>query len=229
MKKGGISVIIPARNYGRFLGEAIGSVLEQDEPADEIVVIDDGSTDNTREVVRACGDRVRHVWQEAAGIAAARNRGLEETTGEWVAFLDADDIWTPGKLRRQKAWFREHPEGSVCTGRMRYFLEAGHTPPPHFRAELWDREVDALSLTLAMIRREAFERVGVFDPAFRVGEDTDWFARARDGGEIFGTLPEVLVRVRVHGGSATAGAVNARAQLFQALRNSTRRKSEASL
>src|SRR5688500_14867542 len=100
-----VSCLITTYNYGRYVGEALDSVLAQDYPADrrEIIVVDDGSTDDTPQVLARYADRVKIIRQANAGVCAATERGLSETRGELIATLDADDVWLPGKLHRQVA------------------------------------------------------------------------------------------------------------------------------
>ena len=108
-----ISVVIPTYNYGRFIAEAIRSVFDQTLLPSEVIVVDDGSTDNTADIVREFREVVKYVRQENAGVCAARNRGVLESTGELIAFLDADDIWEPTKLELQAAKF----EADAAIGR----------------------------------------------------------------------------------------------------------------
>ncbi len=105
-----ISVVIPAYNAGRYIGRAIDSVLAQTRPAEEIIVVDDGSTDNTAEIAGAYGDRIRFIRQENAGASVARNTGIAAATGNWIAFLDADDEWLPEKLRLQTEHLERNPD-----------------------------------------------------------------------------------------------------------------------
>jgi len=105
-----ISVVIPAYNVGQHVGRAIGSVLAQTCPADEVIVVDDGSSDNTVDAVRSFGDRVILIQQKNAGASAARNTGIRAATGHWIAFLDADDEWLPDMLQLQTDILRQHPD-----------------------------------------------------------------------------------------------------------------------
>src|SRR5947209_13220762 len=100
-----VSVIIPTYNHGRFIADAIESVLAQTYPVSEIIVVDDGSTDETQEVVEKFGEKVRYIEQANAGVSAARNTGIENSDGDLVAFLDADDTWLPEKIEKQVAKF----------------------------------------------------------------------------------------------------------------------------
>ena len=104
-----ISCIVPVYNGARFLAQAIDSILAQTRVDLEIIVVEDGSTDRTPDVAKGYGDRVKYVRQENAGPAAARNRGVAEARGEFIAFLDADDTWAPAKLETQLQWFTDSP------------------------------------------------------------------------------------------------------------------------
>ena len=116
-----VSVVIPTYNYGRFIKTAIGSVLDQTRSPAEIVVVDDGSTDETAAVVAAFGKAVRYIRQDNAGVCAARNRGVSESTGELIAFLDADDTMEPSNLEKQVARFESDDEIGLVHCAMREF------------------------------------------------------------------------------------------------------------
>jgi glycosyltransferase involved in cell wall biosynthesis len=105
-----VSAVIPAYNSGKYLARALDSVLAQTCPPDEIIVVDDGSTDDTAAVARSCGDRIRFIPQPNAGASAARNTGIQASTSEWIAFLDADDEWLPDKLQTQLDHLRRYPD-----------------------------------------------------------------------------------------------------------------------
>ncbi|MEA2289723.1 MAG: hypothetical protein QOD55_1720 [Solirubrobacteraceae bacterium] len=132
-----VSCIVTTYNLARFLGHALDSVLAQSYPAEslEIIVVDDGSTDDTAAVVLPYGDRVRYLRQENGGHASAVNRGLAEATGEFIALLDADDTWPPDKVARQVAFLREHPATGLVHGDMRLIDEHGRTTHESFFAK----------------------------------------------------------------------------------------------
>ena len=111
-----ISVIIPAYNNGKFICRSIDSVLAQTCPADEIIIVDDGSTDNTAEVVQSYGSKVKFIQQDNAGASAARNTGIEAAQGEWIALLDADDEWLPDKLKIQTKLLQRNPQLTWVAG-----------------------------------------------------------------------------------------------------------------
>ena len=124
---GHVSVIIPTYNYGRFIAETIESALGQTLLPHEVIVVDDGSTDETAEVVASFGERVRYIYQENAGVCAARNRGVAASSGDLIAFLDADDIWEPTKLEKQAAKFADPDVGLVHCGMREFDSDTGET------------------------------------------------------------------------------------------------------
>src|SRR5688500_9583140 len=101
MTKALVSVVIPAYNYGHFVTEAVASALNQTHPHVEVIVVDDGSTDGTADILKPFGSRIRYIYQPNRGLSAARNTGIRAARGEWVAFLDADDLWHPSKTETQ--------------------------------------------------------------------------------------------------------------------------------
>ena len=129
-----ISVVIPAYNCERYITRSIDSVLAQTRPVDEIIIVDDGSSDNTGEVVKRYGGKVRYIRQENAGASVARNTGIEAATGDWIAFLDGDDEWLPDKIKHQTELLSRNPNLVWVTGNYMECLceekRSGiHTPP----------------------------------------------------------------------------------------------------
>lgn len=216
-----ISVIIPVYNGERFLAEAIQSVLDQTLPPDEIIVMDDGSTDGSAAVVARCAAQsrlpIRYVFQQNAGPAAARNRGLDLTCSEIIAFQDADDLWTEGRLAIQVGLLARHPSAYAVIGRTRFIYE--DTVPagcaalsPHW----------FLGIHSGLYRRAAFEVVGPFNASLRYHEDIDWFRRARAAG--LGILPheDVVLLHRRHAGNITNDHAALRRELLHMLRQAPR-------
>lgn len=199
-----ISCILPVYNGERFLAEALDSVLAQSLPPFELIVVDDGSTDGTAGVVAAYGKRVHCLRQENAGAAAARNAGLALARGELIAFMDADDLWHQDKLALQVARLRARPDLQIVLAHLQNFWISElceEAQAPAGQGLKTPRPGYVLQATLA--RRGVFDRVGRFDPALRMGEDTDWFARAQDARIPLGVMPEVLVYRRFHRGNTT--------------------------
>lgn len=201
-----ISVVIPTYNYGRFIREAIDSVLAQTYAPLEILVVDDGSTDDTEQIVRAYGDRVRYIRQQNAGVGAARNTGIASARGEYVAFLDSDDVWLPEKLAKEIARFETDPELGLVYGGAERFDESGTLSVALDGIEGWiapellrlERSVISSGSGTLLPKRVA-EEVGGFDANLQPSEDWDFCYRVALRHRV-GFVPEVLVRYRQHGG-----------------------------
>lgn len=234
-----VSVVIPVWNGERYLAEAIKSVLAQTHVDFELIVVDDGSTDQTATIAEdyaRMDPRVRLVRQPNQGVAAARNTGLEVARGEWVACLDHDDLMLPHRLERQVAFIDEHPRvkvfGSVCQyinaeGRAR----GGHTigAPIRSRAEL-DRLLDTgrligLTHPSVMMHRDTIRSLGGYDSAMQPAEDLDLWMRVAQAGHLVLQDDAVLTKYRVHSGSVIGAqaAKGARASMFVAARAAARR------
>ncbi len=204
-----VSVIIPAFNYGHFLPEALDSVLAQSFQDFEIIVVDDGSTDTTQEAVSAYikknPKRIRYFYQDNKGPAAARNKGIREARGEYIAFLDADDLWLPKKLDLQIDRFQNNPNcGLVYTG---YYLmnECGAiqgiysmqpVPKEIIKKRILLTNPMAGTPTI-MVRKSCFEKVGYFDEDLVSAEDWDMWLRIIRKYD-FAHVREPLVKVRLH-------------------------------
>jgi glycosyltransferase involved in cell wall biosynthesis len=200
-----ISVVIPVFNGERYLDEAIASVVAQDYAPLEITVVDDGSTDGSVALVRDRWPAVTVVEQGHSGPAAARNLGAEFSTGDVLAFLDADDLWLPGKLKRQtEALDRE--QGFDCVfGAVRQFLSP-EIDPSELAAVVTDSSMPGYVPGAMLVRRAAFWRAGGFATDVPVGELIPWLARARALGlKILVEADEVLLR-RVHRTNMTSTA-----------------------
>jgi glycosyltransferase involved in cell wall biosynthesis len=218
-----VSAVVPVWNGARFLAEALASARAQTRPPDEIIVVDDGSNDASAEIAAAVPG-VRVVGQPHAGVAAARNRGLDEARGELIAWLDADDVWTPDKLEIQVAEMEARPElGFTCTlQRMR--LENG-VARPHWVAPAELVADSRVVGTCSMVARAwAFARVGKFDPRLLLGEDTDWIVRAADLGVPMAVVERTLLERRVHEANLSLGRGAPRKEILQLLRASIARK-----
>lgn len=218
-----LSVILIVRNGAAFIAQALESVYLSHIQPDEIVVVDGDSTDDTC-AIAAGFPRVRIHHQTSQGIANAYNEGIAQSHGELLAFISHDDMWLPGKLDRQVAYLDAHPDTPFTLTMIQHFLEPGTAIPARFRPEFLAQPVPGWIMEALVIRRTVFDKVGLFDPSYPVGEDTDWFARARDAGMIGEVLPEVLVRKRVYGGNASLVNPEMNSLLLRALRGSLARK-----
>jgi len=198
MSKPSISVIIPVYNTEKYLAQAIKSVLEQTVQPDEIIVVDDGSTDNSVEVARQFLPKVKIITQQNAGAGAARNTGIKQASGEYLAFLDADDLWIENKLEQQLSYLKNYPETNMVLGTVRQFISP-ELPDEH-KSKL-NPELEKMPGFLAgtlLIQTETFFKVGFFDEKLELGEFIDWFSRAKDLGLTFQVLNETFLKRRIH-------------------------------
>jgi glycosyltransferase involved in cell wall biosynthesis len=215
-----ISVIVPAYNAERFLLEAIRSIESQNYPRLQLIVVDDGSTDRTAEIAKSFGDKVEYIYQTNRGPAAARNRGMHLARGEFIAFLDADDVWMADKLREQLAFLMRDEECDVILGRMQYvWLDGAEQPDP-----LHDAPSTGVNVGAGLFRRRVFNRVGTFDETLRFAEDHDWFLRAREAAVSIRVLDRAVLLYRRHGQNMTADPKASRLPIVGVLQRSLQRR-----
>lgn len=192
-----ISVIIPVYNGERYLGEAIESVFAQTFEPLELIVIDDGSTDRSGDVAKGFGD-LRYEFQENRGISAARNRGVELARGEFLAFLDADDVWTPDKLNLQMAVVEREPTVDLVFGHVQEFVSPELVESLKGQVRVAEGIVPGLIPSTLLVRREAFLRMGFFESDWKMGEFAAWYTRAIEQKLNQIMLPDLVARRRVH-------------------------------
>ena len=197
-----VSVVIPTYNLAPLLPGAVESARAQDWPGLEVIVVDDGSTDGTPAVLeRLAAEGVRCFRQENAGAASARNRGIREARGEWVAFLDADDFWLPGKLAAQFEALAARPAAAFSyTDVMVRTADGAESvlPCPGRGRPLLTQLLagNVFATPSALVRRDCFDEVGLFDPALRTGEDWDmWLRLAAHFECVYVARPLTLCRV----------------------------------
>jgi glycosyltransferase involved in cell wall biosynthesis len=205
-----VSVIIPTYNSAALITDAIDSVLAQTYKDYEIIVVDDGSTDNTREVVRSYGNRIQYIYQENSHIAAARNNGFKASSGKYIANLDADDLWLPEKLKKQITLLEKHPEAGLvyCDGYIRTIGK--ENLPEHRISELYPPQksgsvfsyvfkANPIPSSSTIIPRAVWEKVGGLDPtvSLREGQDYEFFARISAFAPVY-ACPEPLMVYRRH-------------------------------
>lgn len=194
-----VSVVMPAFNAERYIAEAIASVLGQTYPRLELIVVNDGSTDRTRDILRGFGDRLAAIDSPAnGGIGDARNRGIAAAKGDFIAFMDADDIWTPEKIARQMRGFEADAGLGLSFTQMQCFVSP-ELPDDVKQLRACPTEPQAgIVAATALVRRAVVERVGPFDTSLKVGEFIDWFSRAKDAGFTWRLEPDVHLRRRIH-------------------------------
>lgn len=221
-----ISCIIPTYNGEKYLPEAIESVLGQNYRPIEVIVADDGSTDDTAVVASRYGQEVRLVSQANAGPAAARNLGVRSATGDFVAFLDQDDVWRPEKLRRQYARFEERPELDISVAHVqRFWVSALAEQEKRYRDHRLAKPLPGYVTGTILARRSVFDRSGMFNPALRYGDTMEWYLRAVDAGAVAELLPDVLLLHRMHAEnlSRSEGA-NSRSEFLDIIKDSLDRR-----
>jgi glycosyltransferase involved in cell wall biosynthesis len=178
-----VTVVIPTHNRSRFLREAVASVLAQRGVPLEVLVVDDGSKDETPEVLETFGDFITAVFQPHRGVSAARNHGIRLARGEWIAFLDSDDLWLPGKLEIQMAFLEAHPLLRICqteeiwirNGKRLNPRKYHQKPQGHCFPLLLERCL--ISPSAVVIHRDLFSQVGSFDESLPACEDYDLWLR----------------------------------------------------
>lgn len=199
-----VSVVIPTYNSARYVTAAVESVIMQTFRDVEIIVVDDGSTDNTREVIKHYGAPVRYLYQKNDGVATARNHGIAESRGRYIGFLDADDTWLPRKLERQLAALSEHPEYRLCYS-AHTLADSELVPLSVGQSKRYGNALEDLllrgnvigSICTVLCERELFAHVGVFDPELSQCADWDMWVRLATLTE-FLYLDEPLVTYRQH-------------------------------
>jgi glycosyltransferase involved in cell wall biosynthesis len=222
--KGSISVIVPTYNAAEFLTDSLSCIENQNCRDLEIIVVDDGSSDDSARVV-ANFPRVRYVRQHNQGPAAARNKGLSLAHGNMVAFLDADDLWPANTLKTLWEHLATHAQTDVVLGRvqcMRLVVGSGER-----RFEPFSEPCVAFNVGAALYRRSVFDKVRLFDPSMRSGEDIDWFMRAREAGAVIEVLEQVTLLYRLHDHNMTLARDTTYSYLARALKKSIDRRRNA--
>ncbi|MBC8496525.1 MAG: glycosyltransferase family 2 protein [Chloroflexi bacterium] len=215
-----VSVVIPTYNRAGYILDAIESVLSQTYSDYEIIVVDDGSADHTRDMLQPliADDKIRYVYQENQGVSAARNHGIRLAQGEYIAFLDSDDLFLPTKLEKQvavlersltvafvHAGYEKISDTGTCLGYRDTSKISGQVSPQI----LLDWSV-LIATPCVLVRKSVLDEVGDFDESMRWAEDLDLWRRIAQRYEI-GVIPEMLCQVRVHPGGASVSKVEAAA------------------
>ncbi len=209
-----VSIIIPTYNNEFFLGQTIDSALAQTYPDFEVIVVDDGSTGNARPDASTLGhNKIRYIYQDNRGPAAARNTGYRAAQGDYLLFLDSDDLIPPTKITRHLEQFDKQPEVGVVYSGWQYIDQTGNPLPGDMRPGKQGRLLKELLLGnfycipgAAVIKRQVLEHVGLFDEALRAEEDVDLLTRIAYAGYKFGYIDDLLLQYRIHPNNLSARA-----------------------
>ena len=220
-----ISAIVLTFNRADLLGEAIASIEGQTRPPDEILILDDGSTDETRALVESLGSRVRYVYQENRGLPASRNIAVRTVTGELIAFLDSDDVWLPGHLEKLLARLEQLADPASCAvmGKLQFV-------DPQLRPLSQDEDEGyAPNFSAMLIPRTVWDRVGPVDETLEFSPDVEWYIRAGELGVPIERIPDVTLLYRRHPGNMTQDLAASNRGLAMALRASMQRRRDQAL
>lgn len=230
-----ISTVIPAYNSADFLLQAINSILNQTQSVDEIIIVDDGSTDETKKILGHLDHQIVYIYQDNAGPSVARNKGIECAKGDWIAFLDADDQWVPTKIEKQLQLIKKNPGLALVAGDMaeintRMKITVPSVLDKHGLKFFFEKNQDcsvpdAMNLLLkknfiptgtVLVKKEALISVGPFNPRIRYGEDLELWAKLAAFHPI-ACIPEVLMLRTRHETNATSATENMLKDLIQVM------------
>ena len=221
-----VSVVVPVCNGGKFLSACLESVFAQRHRPLEVIVVDDGSTDGSPGIARRFAS-VRVIQQPHTGVAAARNTGIEAASGEFIGFVDQDDLWTADKLAVQLPLMNARRELAFSLAHLRVFLEAGVPRPSWLQPEALDRPLPGFVTGTLLARSEIFSSFGRFDPTCGDASDAEWLLRARDESLPFEVLAEVLLEKRTHADNTSGQIEHCHRMMLEAVRRSVVRRRAA--
>lgn len=193
-----ISVVIPVFNGENYIRESLESVLTQTLKPAQIIVVDDGSTDRTPDIVAAIDRSIVCLRQSKAGPAAARNLGVEAASGEYLAFIDADDLWLPDKLEKQVDYLSSHPEVDMVFGMTRHFYSPETDDDFRKQYACPEEILPGRHPGAMLLKKETFLHVGPFDGTLKMGEFIEWQARATALKCAAHVLSQVVMLRRIH-------------------------------
>lgn len=200
-----VSVIIPVYNGEQFLAQAIESVLDQSYKEIEIIVVDDGSTDNTAQIANSFQENIRYTYQSNSGPSAARNHGIKIAKGEAIAFLDIDDMWSQDKLEIHASYLAANPSVDIVQGLIQQITISEEQLKNQASFEIASQPYQFINLGSAMYRKLVFDKIGLLDETLKYAEDFDWFLRAWENNISKVVLDRVMLFYRKHDGNMTKG------------------------
>lgn len=216
-----VSVIIPVYNGELYLAEAIESVLAQEFQPLEIIIIDDGSTDNSATIAQSFQEII-YYFQNNQGVSASRNSGIRIASGELITFLDYDDRMLPNSILSRVSYMIEHPKDECLMTMHQSFLESGVKKPN------WVKDIELeegiFGQGYMMFRKDLFESIGWFNLAYKMGEDTELLFRIREEGHSIGKLAHISIKRRIHNNNLSGNRDVYRKSLLNMTKASVNRK-----
>lgn len=222
-----ISVVIPCYNAATYVAEAISSVLSQEYENLQIIVVNDGSTDDSEQAIMEFSDRIEYITQDNAGISAARNAGLAVARGSLIAFLDSDDLWCENSLGVRLSCMNQNPEVDYVFGKVEAFRDKPENGDEGAADYQLPQTAGGRLGGSLLIRGPSFFRVGVFDTDLRVGETIDWLLRAQEAGLKGREVDYLVLRRRVHDTNTVTQETELKSQYLHALKASIERRKKA--
>ena len=200
-----ISVILPIYNGEQYLLEAIQSVTSQNFSITEILIVDDGSTDGTSRLIKQLDIDIpiRYFYQENKGPAFARNVGIKNATGDWLCFIDSDDIWPHDKIKSTLEFLKHNSEVDVLWGMTKFFFESKELKSKYLRSEIAEDPLFNTYLGAAFFRKDVFDKVGNFDITLKYCEDLDWYLRALEKKIRLVKTSNIGLLYRIHSNNST--------------------------
>jgi glycosyltransferase involved in cell wall biosynthesis len=218
-----VSVIVAVSNGACYLAQALESVLFQPYRRIELIVVDDGSVDNSDKIARS-HEEVRYISQHNKGLAVARNTGVNAAKGELIAFIDQDDLWTPGKLDSQVDYLLQNPEIQYVNAWVKLFVEPGSRLRKGYTEDFLGQAHVGRTPGTLLARRSVFDFVGMFSEDFSIACDVEWFKRASDHNIPAFIIPEVLLYKRIHSNNLSSDVKTNRRELFSIIRQTIRQQ-----
>jgi glycosyltransferase involved in cell wall biosynthesis len=215
-----VAALVPVWNGAAFLAQALESILAQVPAVDEVLVVDDGSSDESAALAESFGPRVRCLRRPHRGLAATRNEAVRSSRSDLIAFLDSDDLWPPGRLSLLLRALEENPDCGIAQGRLQRLVRSAAPPGWELVNESWR----APNLSTALIRRSAFATVGPFDEGLSPGDDVDWLLRARELGVREARVDSITLHYRRHEANLTNDVAMDRSSLLRVLGRSIARR-----
>lgn len=219
-----VSIIIPVFNREKHIQQTLESLISDEYHPKEIIVIDDGSNDGSAEIIKRFPG-IKYHYQKNQGVAAARNTGIKHATGQYIAFLDSDDIWIPGRLEYSLAYFLDHPGVDYLLGQQQMFLDEGVQKPNYIKQEWLDFPQNGSGTGVLIAKKNCFDKVGLFNQNYPSSEDTEWLLRANEAQLLKARLPILVIKRRIHDSNLSTKLVKkTRGLIFKMMKESVERK-----